>query len=506
MFSSLKFKIAIIAFLLISVIMTVTTLRDIRDTKEKLINVQKEKAVLLSERIAHGIMVLMLRNMWKDLQTMLEGIVKDSKELKEIRIFLPESGKIVVSSDRSDIDKKIYKEDMERFSSQNYDDAFIVEKKGKKYASKLTAIKNQPICHKCHNPDKKTLGVLDLELSLDEVYKTIGQLKKEHFIDALIGFSLIIGAFLLIISLLIDRPITKMIHAIKKIEGGDLSVRMKSDSGDELGLLARSFNNMLEALSSAKKEIELSHVQQMEKAAKLASLGEILSGIAHEIKNPLTGISCAMQVIQSDLPKDDNRRTVITEILNQVTRLDRIVKDLLSYARPRQPEFLPTNIRDIIQKAVFFVHPEAKKHKVAIDTDIAGDLHDIMIDPDQMHQVFLNLMINAVQATPQGGKIMVSAHNTSYGDIKNKISSRLKSGKLLAVEFQDTGRGIPAEDLENIFKLFFSKKPKGTGLGLFISQRIVLEHGGIIAAESEVGKGSIFTVYLPVADGNTLKG
>ncbi|MEW6715597.1 MAG: HAMP domain-containing protein, partial [Nitrospirota bacterium] len=296
MLKSLKVKITILAFILISLIMIVNTWRDIHLTEQKLLNAQKEKTALLSDRIAHGIMILMLKNRWQDLQGMMEGLVKDSKEMKEIRIFVPETGIIVVSSNPNDVGKKIYKEDMERFR-KGEEGAFLINKGDNLYSSKLTSIENHPVCYRCHLAEKKILGVMDIEISLDTVYETISQFKKEHFTDSLIGFTLIIFVFLFIIGILIDRPINKMITTIRRIEKGDLSARMNVKQKDELGLLAQSFNNMVESLEKAKKELEAYHTAQIEKAAKLASLGEVASGIAHEIKNPLTGIRCAIQVL-----------------------------------------------------------------------------------------------------------------------------------------------------------------------------------------------------------------
>lgn len=503
MFNSLKFKIAATALLLISIIMIAVTWRDIHDTEQKLLNNQKEKTVLLSDRIAHGIMVLMLNNRWKDLQAMMVSLAQDSKELKDIRIFLPDDGSIVVSSDPGEVGEKVYEEVRKRQESQEFE-AFILDRGSDQYASKLTPIKNQAACYKCHGSEKDILGVLDLEISLAGVKRSIGKLKKDHLLDSLIAFSLITGAFLLVVGVLIDRPITKMIRTIRKIESGDLKSRMDIQKKDEFGLLAKSFNDMLSSLQSAKEEIEHCHLEQMQKASRLASLGEIISGIAHEIKNPLTGISCAVQVLQSDIRNQDTNKETITEILNQIHRLDKILKDLLSFAKPKPPRFFHAKINEVIEKALFFVYPEAQKQKIAIETDIEMDFPEMKMDPDQMQQVFLNLMINSLQATQEEGTLMVSVSQKTCKEIKHNLSKPLECDKiiecdkLLQIQFQDSGKGIPPEDIESIFEPFFTKKSKGTGLGLFISQKIVQEHGGEITVQSRLGKGSTFTVYLPM--------
>ena len=501
MFNSVKFKISITAFLIISVIMFFSTIRDIKQTETKLLNGQKEKAVLLSERIAHGIMVLMLKNRWQDLQTFMESLAKDSKEMKGIRIFLPENGVIVSSSDPVDIGRKTYSDDMETLKdTAKKDSAFVVVRDGRRYASKLTVIQNQQICHRCHGSEKEVLGVLGIEISLHNVEKSIQEFEKEHILDALVGFLFMGGGIMLLVAFLIDRPIKKMIRVIRRIEDGDLSAKMEEGVNDEFGLMAKSFNRMLESLDSAKQEIEMCHAEQMQRAAKLASLGEIISGIAHEIKNPLTGISCAVQVFQADMKEDDNRKPITTEILNHVKRLDRTVKDLLNYAKPKPPSFIPLKVNEVLDKAVFFVYPEAKKKNVNIETEVQGDISNVMMDPDQIQQVFLNLIINAVQAMPDGGNLKINITETDLNceEIGVRIKELLLGDRVVIISFKDTGTGIDEGYMDSIFDPFFTKKSKGTGLGLAISQRIVQEHGGEITVKSELNKGSTFTIYLPV--------
>jgi len=497
---SLKFKIATAAFLITSAILAFSAWRNIKFSEQAILESQFEKAVLHSERIENGIMVLMLKNNPQDLQKFVAGITADSKELREARIFRPENGIITISSEPSEIGKRIYDEDLERYKANNFHKPFLIKKGDHRYASKLTEIRNMPACNRCHGAEKGVLGIMDIELSLDKMQQTIQKVKKEHFIDALMGFFLIGGGFLLVIGILIDSPVKKMIRTIRKIEEGDLSIRMDETMEDEFGVMAKSFNSMLESLVFAKKQLEDYHVTQMQKASKLASLGEIISGIAHEIKNPLAGISCAVQVFHSELKENDSKREVTAEILNHIRRLDGIVKGLLNYAKPKPPRFLPCKIGDVLDKAIFFMFPEANKHKVHIETDLDPEMPLVMMDPDQMQQVFLNLMINAVQAMPEGGQLKITIFKTEKDNeiVRNEMKEIISSKLVAIIQFRDTGTGVDSENLQNIFDPFFTRKSKGTGLGLSISQRIVQEHGGEISVESDVGKGSIFSIYLPV--------
>ena len=498
MLNTLKFKFIIASLLLISTIMSLSTWRDINDTKQRLIEGQKVKAGLMSQSVIHSISILMLKNRWKDLQSMIENIARDATDINELRIFLPDNGQIVSTSKSHERGNRIFAENMKGYSRKIWREAVVLEKKGERYVSKLTPIQNKAECQKCHEQSKTVLGVLDLELSLSGIDESIRSSVKKHVEDALIVFLIMGGGILLVVGLLIDRPIRNMINTIKKIERGDLSVRM-DEGPNEFGIMAGSFNSMLDSVEASNREVERCHTEQMQRAAKLASLGEIMSGIAHEIKNPLAGISCAVQVFQSELEDGDSRKVVAAEILDNIKRLDNIVKSLLNYARPKSPRLMNMKVTDVLDKAVFFVYPEARKHNVTIDTSIEKEIPEIMMDLDQMQQVFLNLMINAVQAMPDGGhlKIIASESDKDTMAMDDKERSLLRAERLVTVKFEDNGHGIDPEAQKSIFDPFITKKSQGTGLGLSISQRIVQEHGGDIIVNSEVDKGTTFTVYLP---------
>jgi hypothetical protein len=326
-----------------------------------------------------------------------------------------------------------------------------------------------------------------------------GMFEADRIISAFISFIFIIVIFWYAVTRLIDRPIQSIVKAIKRVEEGDLSVRLETTRNDEFGELARSFNGMVESLELAREEIEMCHSQQMRRAAKLASLGEMASAIAHEIKNPLAGISSAVQVLISDFNDDDPKKKIMNEILNQVKRLDRAVRDLLAYAKPTPPKMAYNDINDVLEKALFFIQQVAKKGRTNINTSLDKNLPKIMIDADQIQQVFINISINAIQAMPEGGDLNISTELISSERMKEETDDPLdKRYEWIKVSFKDTGIGIPEHDRDKIFDPFFTKKGKGTGLGLSISQRIVEEHSGRITFTSEVGKGSVFLVYLPV--------
>lgn len=482
------------ALLVVFVINLLVVMSDVHETGKLLISKEKEDAIMLTDIIEQSISVLMIENRWAELQSLIENLAKSNPQLSEVRIFHPLTGKIIVSNDREDVGNIIYERDWKKFTARDY--APFIIKKGKEiYASRVAPLTNRPSCHRCHNPSIDVLGVIDVEVSLAKGEQALMDLAMKHFSGLIIGFVVIGIVFLIGGAKLINKPLVDLTEVMKSVGSGNLSVRANEEREDEFGYLSRGFNRMVSSLESY-------HLQQMERASKLASLGEVMSGIAHEIKNPLTGISCAIQVLNSDIKEDDHRKTVIVEILNQVKRLDRTVKDLLSYAKPKPPHFVPTRMDDIMEKTLFLVYAEARKQRVTIETEMVGDVPEVMVDPDQMQQVFLNMMINAVQAMPKGGLLRVSAEAKASAELGDVFHKPLSSEKVVMITFHDTGKGVAPEDLDYLFEPFFTKKAMGTGLGLSISQKIVHEHGGVITVRSEVGKGTDFTVYLPVKTSN----
>lgn len=487
--NSVKFKLILVCFCSILGIFLLIEWSELENSKEKLYNVQKEKAVLMSHIIMDNIMLLMLENRWTELQKLFEQYPRSHPELREIRIFHPGNGRIIAANEKGEVGKRIYAADWERFTAGD-EEPFIIEKKEEVFATCIRPIRNAPECYKCHSPRNKVIGVLDVEVSLASAKRALTDIQRQHMVTFVLGFFILCVILVIGGDILINSPLHTLTEVMKKVKKGDLSVRAPESRKDEFGFLARSFNEMIAALEAAQDEVEHYHKQQMLHVDKMASLGEVVSGIAHEIKNPLAGISCAIQMCQSEMSSDDPKREIIGEVLHQVNRLDGIVKDLLRYARPKPLQLVPARIGDILDKALFFVYPESRKQNITIEVRKEEEPGEIGGDPDLIQQVFLNIVVNAVQAMPSGGKLLIS--------VSRQGEEHAGREETVAVRFQDTGKGIAPEDLKTIFEPFFTRKQKGTGLGLSISRKIVQEHGGHITVTSELGKGSVFTVYLPV--------
>jgi two-component system, NtrC family, sensor histidine kinase HydH len=233
--------------------------------------------------------------------------------------------------------------------------------------------------------------------------------------------------------------------------------------------------------------------ERMKERDRLAALGQMAAGLAHEIRNPLGSIKGAAQVLQPIVQEtnDASIKEFLNIIVEEVDRLNKIVSQFLDYARPYRGDPKPLDLNDVVRKTLSLMEKEEGGHKVEISTTLVEGLPQVRADAEQLRQVFLNLTINAIQAMDKGGKLQVSSS-------LRRSTRRGATAAFLEVRFRDTGVGIPAGDLKNLFIPFFTTKEKGTGLGLPISQRIVENHGGTIEVRSTPGAGSTFTVLLPI--------
>lgn len=234
--------------------------------------------------------------------------------------------------------------------------------------------------------------------------------------------------------------------------------------------------------------------ETMQRLEKMAVISELSSAIAHEIKNPLAGISGAIQVLYESCDGEDPRKDIIGEILKQVDRLDKAVKELISFAHPSTPSMVTVPVRALVDRAVALVDPRAKKIGIALEI-IDETSHDpaegsaamgvVVADVEQLHQVFLNIMMNALHSMPGGGTLTIT------------LRSNVKAG-VAEVKFSDTGEGIDPEYMEKIFKPFYTTKNTGTGLGLALSKNIIESHGGRIGVQSSHALGTTFMIALPL--------
>ncbi|HSP64363.1 MAG TPA: PAS domain S-box protein [Pyrinomonadaceae bacterium] len=228
--------------------------------------------------------------------------------------------------------------------------------------------------------------------------------------------------------------------------------------------------------------------QQLWQASKLATMGELAASIAHELNNPLATVGLRTENLLMQMPDDPDKRKPLEIIAQEVDRMASLVNNLLQFSRRSHRQVSTVDPRDEVATSVEFVHYHLRSRNIEVVRDFADDLPTIQADRQQLRQLFLNLLTNASDAMPQGGKLTLRA-----------VASNLGDAKAVAIEVEDTGEGITAEDLQKIWEPFFTTKPegKGTGLGLAICRRIVEEHGGTIDIQSQVGQGTTIRIVLP---------
>ena len=296
------------------------------------------------------------------------------------------------------------------------------------------------------------------------------------------GAVAICAVMVMVLAVVVRRPMIELQKKISLLREGDLQVTVDfADRNDEIGDLGRDFNDMVRQLRESRAEIQHLHRTQMTRAEHLATLGELAAGLAHEIRNPLAGIAGVIEIVGRDLPAESPARAVFGDVREEVQHINRIVTDLLEIARPKAPDKRYADLVGTVEHASLFARDQAAHRNIDL-TVHRRSMPDVEHDPGQIHQVVLNLLLNAVQATDPGGSV-----NVEFDEDDESVT----------VTVADTGKGIPPEILSNIFRPFFTTKGEGTGLGLSLAKRIVEDHAGRIEVSSRVGQGSRFSIVLP---------
>jgi len=316
----------------------------------------------------------------------------------------------------------------------------------------------------------------------DEFYQPANQLKWRIVMHVLL-LSLIIGliatGLVFLAAKVLTEPIHNMIKVIRRVKQGKLDEQVPVESRDELGELALAFNRMTRMLRS-NKEMETALAQQ----GKMASLGVLSSGVAHEINNPLGVILGYAGYLEKKIPEEDPNHSYIHEIKRESKRCKKIVQDLLSYARTPTPVLAATDINRLLRQIIEFAANHTDLHQVEIIQEFFPVLPNVPADGDQLRQVAINLLLNAGAAMPQGGQI--------------RITTGLEDERWVRIVFVDNGEGITEENLEKIFEPFFTTKSRGTGLGLAITKQIIDMHHGEISIDSQIGVGTTVVIRLPL--------
>ena len=391
----------------------------------------------------------------------------------------------------------------------------------------------------------KIIGGIQMEVPIGDLVMSLLESKRIILITIILDAIVLIifGSFLL--SRVLVKPIKDLVRLTQRISDGDFSQKIEATSKNEIGQLIGSFNRMIERLKENQESLE-NYLESLEstnkklkqaqeeliRTEKLASIGRFAAGVAHEVGNPLGAILGYTSILQKEGIDHEESKDYLKRIEKEIERINRIVRELLDFARPSKFEIKDVEINKVIESTLSLLSYQNNFKNIETKLDLQSDLPAIKGDEFQLSQVFINIILNAIDAMPKGGilRIQTSTHVVENLDVDRfpRIYPRRRKSdptesdysrmrktdplaalfkkfsegdRLVKIRISDTGSGIKKEDLENIFDPFFTTKApdKGTGLGLSISLRIVESLEGEIRVESEVGKGTTFEVYFPAA-------
>jgi len=366
--------------------------------------------------------------------------------------------------------------------------------------------------------ETEEIGELALVVSLDSVNESITSAIRTAIIAAL---AVMILTIVLVASFVraVTRPIKTLVDVTASVSKGDLSRRVGIKQKDEIGRLASTFNDMIESLEASRNEIEeynrtleqkiIERTKELEEAQaqlvqseKLGAIGQLAAGVAHELNNPLGGILGYAQfslekmkkLTDGHLDEKDQEKFIryMSDIETQARRCKAIVQNLLKFSRAsRTTEFEDLDINAVLEETATFVEHQFEMNRLRLTLDLDGELPPVPGNAGQLQQVFTNLLINAMHASPKDTEIII---RTRFSPAVGEF------GGAVELQFIDQGHGIPQELVKKIFEPFFTTKDvgKGTGLGLSVSYGIIRDHGGEIKVDSEPGEGTTFTIYLPL--------
>jgi two-component system NtrC family sensor kinase len=524
---SLHFKIVLYLTIALMVAMALFTVPVIRHQREKLLEEAAGHVARLSDVITRSTRFAMLINQPLYVDQIIHD-VGNQQDIAKVRIF-SKQGRIIHSTLLLEIGQTVDRKAEGCFHCHQDEKPLLQiptanrarifsTPDGKRLLGSMDVIRNEPSCASstCHESPaiQPVLGVLDIVYSLEEIDRTV----RRNTIT-MAGFALgfvVVAAFCasFFVHRMVYRPLRDLENGAKRISSGDLEHTIPARGTDEFGQLAASFNAMTAALRESRQELrDWAHVleQKVEERSqklliaelgaarreKLASVGLLAAGIAHELNNPLTGILTFSSLLRKKLADGSQDAEDLDLVIQETKRCSTIIRRLLDFAREKTPEKKYANLNRVIEDAVRIVERPAHLRDIEIVHDLASGLPPVWIDEDLIKQVVVNMVVNAQHAIEGKGGITIRSRRCP--DLRS-AEPGAQAVPMAEVAITDTGCGIPAQNLQRIFDPFFTTKGvgQGTGLGLSVSHGIVKAHGGAIEVESAVNEGSTFRIFLPI--------
>jgi nitrogen-specific signal transduction histidine kinase len=506
----------------------------------------QDRAQLFAGMFATGIATTMLANPEHMSQVLALGMAH-RPDVRSISVIKP-NGEVHSSSQPDMVGSQPWGRDIDRFRSTQVLEA--PDGNDAEYAV-VYPISNAAGCAACHGSAQGVNGWLDLRFTREAVVAQKADLARTLGISAAIAFLCLMAIAWWLLGREAIAPLRRLVSTMKRTESGELGVRADEGRPDELGVAARGFDATLSALRRSQSELEAFYQERMVRADRFAAVGELATGLAHEIKNPLAGLSGALELLAEDLAASRRHSEVVAEMRHQVSRLAHTMEALLSFARPPRARLRTTDVHGALEKVLFLV-TQQRRGATVLSTEFGKDLPPVLADPSQLEQVLLNICLNACQAmseqaappiagpqrvgppTPrsietrrgcpavnergacggaageaptaspaEGGEgplgideLAERERGTPMGGQGNLVVRTFEVEGGVTVEIEDDGPGIPVDVRPYVFQPFFTTKREGNGLGLAISARIVADHGGHIGYRCPPGGGTIFAVTL----------
>ncbi|OFZ87338.1 MAG: hypothetical protein A2V78_05405 [Betaproteobacteria bacterium RBG_16_64_18] len=524
---TLKFKVGLYLTIALTLAMLAFTALVVWHQRQELLANVADRVTQISELITKSTRYAMLQNQ-PDYVGRIIRDVGNQGGIANVRV-LSKDGRVIHSTNASEIGQTLDRkaeacshchqsEQPLEYVPRSERTWTFTTPEGRRMLGSMEVIRNEPSCYTaaCHQHSKSTsvLGVLDIVYSLEEIDRTM-------LISAITITAFSLG-FIIVASLCVSFFVHRLVYVplrdletgASRLASGNLEQPIPVRSDDEFGQLSASFNTMTAALKNSRQELrewgntleqkvekrtkELRAAQaEAVRGEKLASVGLLAAGIAHELNNPLTGILTFSHLIRQKMPDGSPDAEDLDLVIRETKRCAAIIRRLLDFAREKTPEKKFADLNQIIEDTARIVERPAHLRDIEITMDLDSNLPPVWIDADLIKQVVMNMLVNAQHAIEEKGSITVRTRRCP-----EPRSPEPGAEPVPMVEFSivDTGCGIPAKHLQRIFDPFFSSKEvgKGTGLGLSVSHGIVRSHGGAIEVESRVGEGSTFRVALPI--------
>ncbi len=517
---SLRAKVISLIILIVVVVLSASTYLSVQMSEEMLVEELKENAITLARELAAG---FWSRDDLDDASTLERGIeeVMELRPLvRRIEVFaLTPNGLMLVASSSGTARFR----DTLKSVPQQVTANLAPDKRGR-FWEVITPIR----------VEDEVVGALRLKVSLRKADELTARTRLQYFLIMGVAVVLIVGLLSVFFHRAVDKPVQQLIWTMKKAEAGELSARAEAAPGDEIGQLGESLNRMLgrieggyqqnvdllrqinrfneelkDRVRAATQELERRNEElkqanellfdtqlQLSRSERLAMVGEMAATMAHEIGTPLSSISGHVQLLLRESGIDPSTTSRLKIVEGQIARTVDILQGILNLSRQPGPALRRLEINNLLKEILGLTWPGLGMKNVTVKERFSEDLPPVLGDAHQLQQVFLNLIVNAVDAMPHGGELRVETDCV-------EAQPGAKASPWVRIQITDTGRGIALEDQKRIFEPFFTTKDvgRGTGLGLAVCQRILKAHRGTIEVKSQVGMGSTFVILLPADEG-----